>query len=54
MKRFTSIALIPLFALVLTLNFASPGIADEQVAVGDPAPGFALSDPNGQLHSLAD
>ncbi len=54
MRRFTSIALISLFALVLALNFASPSVAGEQVAVGDPAPEFELSDQNGQLHSLED
>ncbi len=54
MRRFTSIALIPLFALAVVLNFASPGIAGEQVAVGDAAPEFELSDQDGQLHSLED
>ena len=44
------------FPLIL-LSFIVPGYsvnAAEQVAVGDPAPEFELSDQDGQLHSLED
>ena len=43
--------------LLFLLSFVVPGysvLASEQVAVGDPAPEFELSDQNGQLHSLED
>jgi len=43
--------------LLILLSFVVPGYtvnAAEQVAVGDPAPEFELSDQDGQLHSLED
>ncbi len=43
--------------LLILLSFVIPGYslnAAEQVAVGDPAPEFELSDQDGQLHSLED
>ncbi len=54
MRRFTSIALIPFFAVAIALNFSSLGMADGQITVGGPAPEFELSDQDGQLHSLED
>lgn len=54
MKRFITICLISLFAIVVALTFTSVGIANEQIAVGAPAPEFELSDQDGQLHSLED
>ncbi len=54
MRRFTSIALIPLFAVAITLNFSAFGIAGEQPSVGVPVPEFELPDQDGQLHSLED
>ncbi len=44
-------------SLLLLLSFIVPGIsvnAADQVAVGDSAPEFELSDQDGQLHSLED
>jgi peroxiredoxin Q/BCP len=35
-------------------GFTSLGIANDQLAVGDPAPEFELPDQDGQLHSLED
>jgi len=43
--------------LLILLSFVIPGYsisASDQVAVGDTAPEFELSDQNGQLHSLED
>ncbi|MEJ2127316.1 MAG: peroxiredoxin [Woeseiaceae bacterium] len=43
--------------LLILLSFVIPGYsvnAADQVAVGDPAPEFELSDQDGQLHSLED
>lgn len=54
MKRFITISLFSLFAIVVALTFTSVGIANEQIAVGAPAPEFELSDQDGQLHSLED
>lgn len=54
MKRFISISLVSLFAIVVALTFTPLGIANEQVAVGNPAPEFELADQKGQLHSLED
>lgn len=54
MKRFITISLILLFATVVVLTFTSIGVANEQIAVGDPAPEFELADQHGQLHSLED
>ena len=44
-------------SLLILLSFIVPGYsihAADQVAVGDPAPEFELSDQDGQLHSLED
>jgi peroxiredoxin Q/BCP len=43
-----------MLALVAVLGFVPLGVANEQVAVGDTAPEFELSDQDGQLHSLED
>jgi len=43
--------------LFFLLSFLAPGllaVASEQLAIGEPAPEFELSDQNGQLHSLED
>ena len=53
MKRNIALALGAL-ALLVVFGFTSMGIANDQVAVGDVAPEFELSDQNGQLHSLED
>ena len=44
----------PLTALVPLLAFAISASASEQIAVGQTAPEFELSDQNGELHSLED
>jgi peroxiredoxin Q/BCP len=54
MKRITTVALVPMFAVVVALTFTGLGIANEAVSVGDPAPEFELADQTGQLHSLED
>ena len=54
MRRYISIALIPFFAVVAALSFTTIGVANEQIAVGAPAPEFELLDQTGQLHSLED
>jgi len=53
MKRNITIIAITL-TLAAAFGFTSIGIANEQVAVGKPAPEFELSDQDGQLHSLED
>jgi peroxiredoxin Q/BCP len=54
MKRFITTALAALLVATVTLTFTSIGIANEEIAPGDPAPGFELSDQDGRLHSLED
>lgn len=54
MKRFITIALTTLLALVTWLSFTSPVIANDQPLVGSPAPEFELNDQDDQLHSLED
>lgn len=54
MKRNITFAMILAALAAITFGFTSIGIANEQVAVGEPAPEFELSDQNGQLHSLED
>ena len=54
MKRFITIALIPLFAIIIAPTITSIGVASEQIEVGGPAPEFELSDQDGELHSLED
>jgi peroxiredoxin Q/BCP len=54
MKRFTTVAVAALVLIVASLSFTSIGIANEQLAVGSPAPEFELPDQTGQLHSLED
>jgi len=54
MKRFISISLVSIFAIVVALTFTPLGVANEQVTVGNPAPEFELADQSGQLHSLED
>lgn len=52
MKRLLAAALaIAAFAAV---SFSSIGVANDDVAVGNPAPEFELADQNGRLHSLED
>jgi peroxiredoxin Q/BCP len=54
MKRFITVAVAALVLIVASLSFTSIGIANEQLAVGSPAPEFELPDQTGQLHSLED
>ena len=54
MNRIITFVLLPAFAAAAALGFTSIGIANDQVAVGDVAPEFELSDQHGQLHSLED
>jgi peroxiredoxin Q/BCP len=53
MKRSTVLIVLAMAAAV-ALGFTSIGIANDQVAVGGPAPEFELPDQDGQLHSLED
>ena len=53
MKFKSSIALLAV-AAVAVVAFTSIGIANDSVAVGEPAPEFELPDQDGQLHSLED
>ncbi|HSG97663.1 MAG TPA: peroxiredoxin [Woeseiaceae bacterium] len=53
MKYKFSIALVAVAAFAV-ISFTSIGIANDGVAVGEPAPEFELSDQDGQLHSLED
>lgn len=54
MKRIFPISLLTFAGLAAGLAFTPFGMANEQVAVGDPAPEFELPDQDGQLHSLED
>ena len=54
MKRLITTALIAVVTIIISLSFTSIGIANEQPAVGSPAPEFELPDQTGQLHSLED
>ncbi len=54
MKQFITIASITLVAIIAVLAFTSIGMANDQPAVGSPAPEFELADQDGQLHSLED
>lgn len=54
MKRFITIALAALLVTAVSLTFTSIGVANEDIAVGNPAPEFELSDQDGRLHSLED
>ncbi len=54
MKRFITVALLALVAMLTALSFTSIGIADDQPLVGSLAPEFELPDQTGQLHSLED
>ena len=54
MKRFITVALLAIAAIIAALSFTSIGIADDQPVVGSPAPEFELPDQTGQLHSLED
>jgi len=54
MRRYITVAVIALLATITALSFTSIGIANDQLAVGSPAPEFELADQAGQLHSLED
>ena len=54
MKRFISVVLFAIGAIIAALSFTSIGIANDQPVVGSPAPEFELADQTGQLHSLED
>ena len=54
MNRIIAYVLLPVFAATAALGFTSIGIANDQVAIGEVAPEFELSDQHGQLHSLED
>lgn len=41
-------------AAIAAASFSSIGVANDDVAVGSPAPEFELADQNGRLHSLED
>jgi peroxiredoxin Q/BCP len=53
MKRSTLFISLAAAAAVV-FGFTSIGVANDQVAVGSPAPEFELPDQDGQLHSLED
>ena len=52
MKRL--LAAVLAIAAFATVSFSSIGAANDDVAVGNPAPEFELADQNGRLHSLED
>jgi peroxiredoxin Q/BCP len=54
MKRLITTATLALVTTAAALSFTSIGIANDQPAVGSPAPEFELADQTGQLHSLED
>ena len=54
MKQLITITSITLVVIIAALAFTSIGIANDQPAVGSPAPEFELADQDGQLHSLED
>ena len=54
MQRKISLTLTPVLAIAIILGFSSIGVANDNPAVGGPAPEFELSDQHGQLHSLED
>jgi peroxiredoxin Q/BCP len=54
MKRFITFFALPVVAAVTIFGFTAIGIANDTLAVGEPAPEFELPDQNGQLHSLED
>jgi len=54
MKRFITVAVATLVLILASLSFTSIGIANDQLAIGSPAPEFELPDQTGQLHSLED
>ena len=54
MKRFITATAVALAAALVSFAFTPTGIANEQPAVGSPAPEFELPDQTGQLHSLED
>ena len=54
MKRFITVAVATLALILASLSFTSIGIANDQLAIGSPAPEFELPDQSGQLHSLED
>lgn len=54
MKRLFTVAAIGLVTIMAAVSFTSVGIANDQLAVGNPAPEFELADQTGQLHSLED
>lgn len=53
MKRNILFTLV-VVALATVFGFTSIGVANDQLAVGEPAPEFELPDQDGQLHSLED
>jgi peroxiredoxin Q/BCP len=54
MNRFVTGAAISLLLIIAALSFTPIGMANDQPAVGSPAPEFELPDQKGQLHSLED
>ena len=54
MKRFITTALAALPVAAVSLLFTSIGIANGEIAPGNLAPEFELSDQDGRLHSLED
>ncbi len=54
MKHFITVSLVAVVTIIVTLLFTPIGIANDQTAVGSPAPEFELPDQDGDLHSLED
>lgn len=54
MKRFITVSIIGVTAILAVLAFTSIGVANDEAIVGNPAPEFELADQTGQLHSLED
>jgi len=52
MKRL--FATLVAIAAIAAVSFSPIGVANDDVAVGNPAPEFELADQNGRLHSLED
>lgn len=54
MKRFITVSIIGVTAILAVIAFTSIGVANDEAIVGNPAPEFELADQTGQLHSLED
>ncbi len=54
MKRSISLSAFVVVAIAAAWSFSPLGIANAEIAVGQPAPEFELQDQDGELHSLED